>query len=150
MGRLLDVAWRFLEEDDWSFEPLENGSALRCGFEGDSGSFTCFAQEHEAKEQFVFYSVAPFQTPEAMRSAVAEYLTRANYGLTIGNFEMDYADGEVSFKTSMDAEGVEFTEAMVKNLVYANVLTTDRYLPGLMRVIYGGIEPEEAIREIEE
>jgi len=56
----------------------------------------------------------------------------------------------VSFKTSMDAEGIEFTEAMVKNLVYVNVLTTDRYLPGLMRVIYGGIEPEEAIREIEE
>ncbi len=150
MGRLLDTAWRFFEEDDWAFEPLENGSALRCGFEGDSGSFTCYAQEHEEKEQFVFYSVAPFQAPEAMRSAVAEYLTRANYGLAIGNFEMDYADGEVSFKTSMDAEGVEFTEAMVKNLVYANVLTTDRYLPGLMRVIYGGIKPEEAIREVEQ
>lgn len=150
MGRLLDTAWRFFEEDDWSFEPLENVSALSCGFEGESGEFTCYAQEREEKEQFVFYTVVPFQIPEAMRAAVAEYLTRANYGLAIGNFEMDYADGEVSFKTSMDAEGIEFTEAMVKNLVYANVLTADRYLPGLMRVVYGKIEPADAIREIEE
>jgi len=88
MGRLLDTAWRFFEEDDWSFEPLENGSALRCEFEGESGSFTCYAQEHEEKEQFVFYSVAPLQAPENLRAAVAEYLTRANYGMAIGTTPM--------------------------------------------------------------
>jgi len=149
MGRLLDVAWRFFEEEDWPCEPVDGGSVLRCDFEGDSAEFTCFAQEHEQQQQFVFYSVVPVETPESMRAVVAEFITRANYGLVIGNFEMDFSDGEVRFKTSLDAEDIEFNAAMVKNLVYANVVTTDRYLPGLMRVLYGGVDPEEAIREIE-
>ena len=49
-----------------------------------------------------------------------------------------------------DAEGVEFTVTMDKNLLYANVLTVDLLLPGQLRVVYGGSEPEEAIREVEE
>jgi len=37
---------------------------------------------------------------------VNEFLTRANYGLNIGNFEMDFQDGEIRFKTAIDVEEV--------------------------------------------
>ena len=40
--------------------------------------------------------------------------------------------------------------ALVQQLVYANFLMMDRYLPGIMRVIYGGASPAEAIAEVEE
>ena len=45
--------------------------------------------------------------PEEMRVPMAEFLTRANYGLRIGNFEMDFEDGEVRYKSSVDFEGIE-------------------------------------------
>lgn len=82
---------------------------------------------------------------------VAEYLTRANYGLPLGNFEMDFSDGEVRFKTSLDVEGEEYmlTPAMIKSLVYSNVLTMDRYLAGMMAVIYGDASPEQEIAKAE-
>jgi hypothetical protein len=38
---------------------------------------------------------------------------------------------------------------MAKSLVYVNVLTFDRYLPGLMSVIYADITPAAAIEKIE-
>ncbi|HEX9018927.1 MAG TPA: YbjN domain-containing protein, partial [Anaerolineaceae bacterium] len=75
--------------------------------------------------------------------------TRANYGMIIGNFELDYQDGEIRYKTSVDVEDVALAESLVQNLVYANVLTMDKYLPGLMRVLYAGIEPIAAIEEVE-
>ena len=81
--------------------------------------------------------------------AVAEFITRANFGMIIGNFEFDYSDGEIRYKTSVDLEGVEVQSNLLRNLVYANVLTMDKYFTGLMRVMYGGITPDEAIREIE-
>ena len=62
---------------------------------------------------------------------------------------MDFSDGEVRYKTSIDVEGGELTFKMWKSLVYANVLTMDRYFPGIMSVVYGGTSPEEAITEIE-
>ena len=83
------------------------------------------------------------------RSAVAEYLTRANYGLRIGNFELDYADGEVRYKSSLDFEGQTLTAELIRNAIYPAVHTMDRYLPGLLRVTFGGATPHEAIEEVE-
>ena len=34
---------------------------------------------------------------EIKRQDIAEYLTRANYGMVMGNFEMDYSDGEIRY-----------------------------------------------------
>src|SRR5262249_17088927 len=92
----------------------------------------------------------PSNVPEEKRVEVAEFITRANYGLVIGNFEMDYADGEVRYKTSVDVEGGELTAKMVENVIRANVMTMDRYFPGLMGVLYGDRDPAEAIAETEE
>jgi hypothetical protein len=69
--------------------------------------------------------------------------------MIIGNFELDYNDGEIRYKTSLDVEETPLTDALVRHLVYANVLTMDKYFPGLMRVLYAGIDPAIAIEEVE-
>ncbi len=79
----------------------------------------------------------------------AEYLTRANYGLRIGNFEMDFSDGEVRYKTSIDVKGGNLTPSMVKVIVYANLHTMDRYLPGIMEVIFTEHSPKQVIDTVE-
>jgi hypothetical protein len=110
---------------------------------------TCFARIMVEIEQFLFYAIAPVKAPEATRPAVAEFITRANYGMRIGNFEMDFSDGEVRYKSSLDFEQEVLTPQLIKNAIYPAVQTMDRYLPGLMRVIYGDQPPIEAIAEIE-
>jgi hypothetical protein len=150
MGQLADKVKEFFIGDDWRFSELEEG-ALRMGFSGRNGNWTCIARPREDRGIFLFYSIAAVNVPEEKRLQVAEYLTRANYGLPLGNFEMDFSDGEVRFKTSLDIEGEEYmlTPAMVKSLVYSNVLTMDRYLGGMMAVIYGDALPEQEIRKAE-
>ena len=72
-----------------------------------------------------------------------------NYGVVIGNFEMNFYDGEIRYKTSIDVEGDRLTPALVKHLIYTNVATMDKYLPGIMSMIYGNLSAEEAISRIE-
>jgi hypothetical protein len=69
--------------------------------------------------------------------------------MTIGNFELDFADGEIRYKTSIDVEGVSLTFPQIKRLVYTNVTMMDEYLPGIMSVIDGDVLPEDAIAQIE-
>lgn len=149
MGRILNVVEQFLRADDWPYSQVEGRTVLKTGFEGKNGQFTCYAQEREEQEQFVFYSIYPVRAPDNKLAQVAEFITRANYGMIIGNFELDYADGEIRYKTSVDVEGVELSEPLVRHMVYANVLTMDKYFPGLMRVLYAGIDPVVAIEEVE-
>ncbi len=140
----------FFEEDEWDFQWVEGMSVLSMGFSGKNGKWVCYAQAREKQQQFVFYSVLPVNVPDNKRSAIAEFITRANYGMVVGNFEMDFEDGEIRYKTSIDVEGAALLPPLIRQMVYANVIITDRYLPGLMSVIYGGKTPETAIASIEE
>ncbi len=140
----------FFTEDDWSFTKLQGEPVLRMTFQGENGQWTCYAKAKEDQQQFIFYSICPIAAPEDKRQAIAEFLTRANYGMTIGNFELDFTDGEIRYKTSIDVEGDRLTSALIKNLVYTNVMMMDEYLLGIKAVIETGVSPEEAIRAIEQ
>jgi hypothetical protein len=139
----------FFKEDDWPFYEVEGKSILQMAFQGENGKWTCYAKARVEQEQFVFYSICPVNAPENKRQAVAEFLTRANSGMIIGNFELDFADGEIRYKTSIDVDGDTLSSALIKRLVYANVTMMDEYLPGIMSVIYGEVEPKDAIAQIE-
>src|SRR5262249_2797336 len=123
MSNVFDTVVQYLTENDWKFTTLDGEPALLMGFKGKSGSWQCFISVDEAREWFSFFSILPATVPEPKRLAVAEFLTRANYGLPMGNFEMDFTDGEVRFKTSVDVEGSELTDKMIENLIFANLTT---------------------------
>ena len=148
-GQFFEEIVNFFKEDDWPFVQIEGEPLLQMVFQGDNGKWTCYAKARDDQEQFVFYSVCPINPPENKRLAVAEFLTRANSGMIIGNFEMDFEDGEIRYKTSIDVEGDSLSSALIKRLVYANVMMMDAYLPGIMSVIYGDVEPKDAIAQIE-
>ena len=139
----------FLEEDEWHPQRMEDATIYRMGVAGRNGQFACYAQIRVTLEQFMFYAVAPVKAPEETRQAVAEFITRANYGLRVGNFELDFGDGEIRYKSSLDFEGETLTPGLIKVAIYPAVQTLDHYLPGLMKVIYSGATPAEAIAEIE-
>src|SRR3954452_20971539 len=114
MGQIFNAVVQYLTDDGWKFTVLEEDMdllALTLSFKGQSGSWQCFAIVDEEKQWLRFYSMLPVHAPEAKRPAVAEFITRANYGMMLGNFEMDFADGEVRFKTSIDCEGGEMVPA---------------------------------------
>jgi hypothetical protein len=141
---------QFLSEDEWHPQRLEGKYVYRVGFAGAHGTTTCYAQIRVDLDQFLFYVLMPIKVSEDRRPAVAEYITRANYGLRIGNFEMDFSDGEVRYKSSLDFEDAPLSAELIRNAVYPAVQTMDKYLPGLMAIIYGDKPPAEAIAEIEE
>lgn len=149
MGHIYDTMLQFFRDDGWKFQQYEGCSFLRMGFAGDNGSWECIADAKDDRNLFVFYSIASIKVPEKKRAVVADYLTRANYGLLIGNFEMDFDDGEVRYKSCIDVTGDRLTPALIKRLVYANVFMMDKYLPGLMSVIYGNTPPAQAIAVVE-
>lgn len=147
--RAFDVLGQFLNTDSWFPQKIDNQYAYRTYYKGKHSELRCYAQIRADLEQFVFYAVSTVKVPEESRTAIAEFITRANYGLRIGNFEMDYSDGEVRYKSSVDFEAEPLTQNLIKNSVYPAVQTLDAYLPGLMKVAFGGQTPYEAIQEIE-
>ena len=142
---LLTIVADFLRQDEWPISQLPGQSILHSRFKGVNGKWDCFAQTLDEADIFVFYSVLPEKVPEPKRQAVAEVLTRLNYGIRIGNFEMDFGDGEIRYRTGIDVEGDRLTPALITRLVYANVQTMDEHLPAIMAVIEKDVSPAEAV-----
>lgn len=87
----------------------------------------------------------PVLVKEKFRPAAMEFITRANYGLVIGNFEMDCTDGEVRYHISHLMEEGRLEDETIKRLFTTGMGTADRYFPALMRVLFAGETPEDAV-----
>lgn len=145
----VEAVARFLDDDGWHPQMLEDQDVFRMTYGGANGHMICYAKVRTDAHQLVFYAMCPVRAPEEARLAAAEYITRANYGLIIGNLELDLGDGEIRYKSAIDFESERLNAQWIRNAIYPAVQTMDRYLPGLLKVIYGQRSPAEAIAEVE-
>jgi hypothetical protein len=146
---ILSTIINFFTEDDWSFTKIQGEPILQMAFQGNNGQWNCYTKVRTEQAQFVFYSICPLIVPKPKFLEIAEFITRANNGTIIGNFELDLDSGEIRYKTSIDVEDSTLSFAQIKRLVYTNVTMMDEYLPGIIAVIDGGVEAESAIAQIE-
>lgn len=153
MARIFDGIRSFLrthfEAEDLEREGDDDMISFRLEDEGGN-EWGCLALADEQSEQAIFYSVVLETTPPEHRPEVMKFVTLANYGMQVGNFELDLEDGEVRFKTSIDVEGVDLGEGLLRNMVELNILMMGLYYDGLVAVMRGGMTAEEAIAEIED
>lgn len=138
----------FFQRDGWKFTKVDDRPVIRLPFQGKTASWICYAQAREEDERFLFYAVCPLRAPKETYPAMCEFLTRANYGMIIGNFEMDVSDGEIRYKASLGLKNVEISDPLINNAVYPVLSMMDKYLPGIMMVLTGK-SAEEAIQHVE-
>jgi hypothetical protein len=150
MGQIMDSVREWLTTDEWRFEDDRENDLIKTGIKMESATYRIFFDAQQEKDQLFLYVLCPNHIPEPMRIAAAEFITRANYGLKIGNFELDMDSGEVRYKVSVDVEDSRVTPVMVKNMMGYALPITDRYFPGLMTICYGGRSPIDAIKQIEQ
>ncbi|MCL1912447.1 MAG: YbjN domain-containing protein [Eubacteriaceae bacterium] len=91
---------------------------------------------------------ADFEDSAALAKA-AEFIARANYDMILGNFELDFHDGEVRYKTSAICfENVPSKEEL-ERLIDIPPIMVNRYGDALASVLKGTSDPGSAIREAE-
>ncbi len=112
-------------------------------------TWVIFVIEREAVEQLLIYSVFPQAIPAAQRQTAMEFITRANYGMSIGNFEMDLSDGEIRYKTSIDGQGMAMNRTILNGLIQHNASTFFQYWEGLEGIRSGRLNALQAIRLVE-
>lgn len=149
--KILQTMIDVLEKVGWPYElvPDEEGTLLLNYEQPGVGAWTCYAIAREGQQQCLFYSECPIEIPEERWSAVAEFLMLANFGMPIGNFEMNPDNGKVRFKTGIDVEGDRLSAALFKGILQANLTMMSQYLPGIVEVALEDSLPSYAIKKVE-
>ncbi|MDI1443672.1 YbjN domain-containing protein [Polyangium sp. 6x1] len=103
----------------------------------------------EELERVVVYVLFEPKAKKELRAELAEFVTRANFGMGDGNFEMDFDDGSVRFKVALDYTDEPLSALLVRNMIFDAMDTTEVYADALARVIAGKAKAKSAVRAAE-
>lgn len=122
---------------------------LNLPIDGQQGKLNMYIHSHDATGRlFIYTRPQDLPVPMPRITALAEFFTRVNFGLPLGNFEIDLNDGEFNFKNSLDIADGQVTPNMVQSMIVFSLECYNRYLPGI-RAVIGGDEAKSAIEDVD-
>ena len=101
------------------------------------------------EDSFSTITTLPLTADTDHRLAMAEYLTRANWGMRNGNFELNMDDGEIRYKSYVHVGQEKPDMGAARLATLLPFLMIDRYGDGLIDVLFGFRTPREAFDAIQ-
>jgi hypothetical protein len=89
-----------------------------------------------------------YEATPNVRQQVLRFITRANWALVVGNFEMDVNSGELRFRSSLVFGSTALSETLVQRLIASAMDVVDRHVAELMLVLKGGFDADVAIESV--
>jgi hypothetical protein len=138
-----------LDEHNVRYLMGDDNRSICADFRGEVGTYRIFATVDPDDGLFQVFGNSPVYVPEGCRPAIAETVTRANYGLKVGKFEMDFGDGELRFHASQLLPDDTLEDETIERLIGTTMAMLNMYLPAILSVIYGNELPKDAIGCVE-
>jgi hypothetical protein len=147
--KTVETLRQVLEEIGWDPQPGSRPASFFVDFGEPHVPLSAALAAITEESQFILYIVFGVAAAPDVRDEVAEFVTRANWGLRIGNFELNYADGRVQFKSSVDFTGLELSEILMVNVIRPAISVVESYADALMDVMAQRKSAEQAIADVE-
>lgn len=138
-----------LDDNGFRYLPIPSEKMVAMHIGTDEGVYQLVARVAGDEDLFQIIGQIPVRVPPGCRSDVAEAITRANYGLAVGRFEMDYGQGTIQFQAATLVEDEPLPGDLICRLICTAVAMLDRYVPAIMGVIYANELPKDAIGRVE-
>ena len=148
LGKLMTIVVEALDARETHYSRIDD-ETLMIRLQGNRATYDLLLVADDELEQVGSLCIFGTRVPIDRRHAMAEMCTRANYGMRIGNFEMDFADGELRFRAGVDVEGGLLGAEMVHNLIGLSLSMNDRHHDAFMRVMFGDSDPQDALATID-
>lgn len=104
---------------------------------------------HLGPTGYVVLVAMPVKVPPEKRLAVAEFITRVNYGSTTGLLEMNFDTGGIGVRTEMDCSGNIPTPEALDRSFCSPLGMSHFYRDSLLAIIDDNVAAADAIRKID-
>ncbi len=147
---IMEMVANVLDANDAAYGVRADDPLIDTGFVGEQGVFGVTIGLIGDPRCLAVSIRVPLVVPEDVRLEMADLISRANYGLIIGAFEMKTSEGLIRFRSSIPIADGEVTGEQFKDLYFASLVTADRYYRAMARLMYGDdLSPAEAVAEVE-
>ena len=145
MSEIIEEMERYLEEQECVFQVNDEGTWVSFGFDAVNVRWRSVAGEDD-HGRFVSLSFLPLVVPMGRRMAVAELITRMNFGLGLGHFILDFEDGDLRFMVTVPLGGVAPSQEVIAEVMGAHQALVDTFLPAIGQVLFSSTPPQLALQ----
>ena len=148
--QIIDAVRDWLDQDDWRYEFDAEETLIRLNVTLDSKIKKAHIVFLFKEDCYTLYATAPINGDTDDLTELNKFIAMANYGLRNGNFELDFRDGEIRYKTFVNCDGLEtLPKEIIKDSLLAACFTLDRYGNGLAALAMGFSDAETEIKKVE-
>lgn len=147
MSAQVDQFSAYLDRGSIKYDHDEDRGLFKMAFDAKHGDIRVLIIVEESLVQV--FSHPANKVPEGHRQGIAEAITRANYGLKLGKFEMDFDDGELRYQTALPISNELPDDDVLDHMLFVGNAMIDRYLPAFLSIIYGNEDIKLAIMAAE-
>ena len=140
----------YLKSQNWKYEFSEEEGVFRFGMSLENKMNNCRMVILIGDELFTSYAISPVSADAETAAQMSNYLTRANYGLKIGNFELDFRDGEIRYKATLFCGGTVPALDIVERVADMPFRMMEHYGGGLLNVLFGNADPASEIAKVDD
>jgi hypothetical protein len=143
--RAFELLGPYLQKIGWKGERIKGRHAYSVDIRNELFPIRLFLEIDIDLTQFRFSIIPDVKISDDKLSAVAEYFCRVNWGMRIGNFDLDFRSGKISFRNGIEFRGTTLSMALIDGAIEPALHAFEEFRPGLMNVIAGLEEPADAV-----
>ena len=138
---IIDAVRNNLDDDEWNYDFEEDRKPypiLKTGCR-IGGKLKSIREVVDFRETyFLVYAFCPINADTDNLAEISKFLHLANYGLVIGNFELDPREGEIRYKVFVDCEGLDaLSPNVIGRAIHVPFAMFDRYGDGIAALSMG-------------
>lgn len=131
MSALYAATLSAFKAQGWHYREVKGVEVIESEFEAHHTKVPLHVQIYGEAHIASVVSTASVQVPTTHRLQVTELLMRTNKELNLGNFELEWDEGQVMFRVANIFPPHRYDERILANMVHSAIAEVDRLTPFL-------------------
>lgn len=141
---------QYLKNDDWNFSFDDEKEVIRCGVNLENRLKDCHIIIDLYETNYMTIALISLNCDEEHREELSKLITMINYGLVMGNFEMDFEDGEIRYKVATNCKDCIPSQAVIEDSIMIPAVMFDQFGDAILDVMFGVKNAEQAYKDVED
>lgn len=145
-AELFDAVCAYMNEQKWKYEYNEERTMIRSVIKLQCKLQTIRILIAFGENEFAVFGIPNMNADENTKNTVMEYITKINLGMRNGNFLLNPENGEVRYRTYVNARGIDtIPNDVIGETILVPAMMIDRYGNGLAALMMGYSDPDTEI-----
>lgn len=148
LNRIKNAIETYLKKDKWDYMLDRENNIIFCGVNLINRLQECKIIIDIHNDKYIVYGFININCDEMHKDEMVKFIAMINYGLILGNFEMNYSDGEIRYKIATSCNNSIPSTNVIEESIEIPALMFHKFGDSILDVMFGIKNAQEAFDDV--